>query len=179
MIVLNAEATKRLGDELRSLFDSAPADFSRARELAPFLGVHLLEEDRARMVFWTPDARAGSADGDSSVTLRLYRLKEFSSWPTEGNIRFTVTSLSMETRGEFAYAVVDGLRFGNEASVGDLYELSYSGADGNPVYEPDPLAWSVPYGGAAPGSCSTFKECSPSVLIAGISPPSCWMMRAG
>jgi hypothetical protein len=44
MIVLNAEATKRLGDELRSLFDSAPADFSRARELAPFLGVHLLEE---------------------------------------------------------------------------------------------------------------------------------------
>jgi hypothetical protein len=151
MIVLNAEATKRLGDELRSLFDSAPADFSRARELAPFLGVHLLEEDRARMVFWTPDARAGSADGDSSVTLRLYRLKEFSSWPTEGNIRFTVTSLSMETRGEFAYAVVDGLRFGNEASVGDLYELSYSGADGNPVYEPDPLAWSVPYGGAAPG----------------------------
>jgi hypothetical protein len=152
MIQKNIAASDELGSRLAGLFDGAAKDFALARELGAYLGVKRTGEGQGRFVFWTPAAVNHSEPTAAEIFLAVYRPQESQNYPgTTRTVVFRRTLIPLESRAEFSYALIDGLRFGNRNAVGDLYDLVFVYPDGTVRHEPDPLAWSVPYGAAAPG----------------------------
>lgn len=123
-----------------------PLSHQRAKSLAALLGCHVTGDSQARFLFWNPDFK------DSSLTvLELFVPNLYLNFDKpEQHASFRYYSFPIQTEGEFAAAVVDGVQIGSKEHFGALYQVKNKYSSGREEIIRDPMAVSMPYGIHAP-----------------------------
>ncbi len=132
-----------------SLVQERPLPFSAAQQIAARLSAHYDEvNDRTQFGFWVPDLVEQGIERIWLVVLRPFAPLDLQR--KEQTVSWQRVRLQLMLGGEFAWGVVAGLQAGDREQVGDFYHLAYQ-LNGRWHTILDPLAWSVPFGGKAPG----------------------------
>ncbi len=146
---LVADATQTLVAWAQQVRDKAASPFDAAQEITTRLGAHKVG-DRAELGFWAP-ALAREQISPEDVVLELFTpLDALDLRVREQQLRFRRETLSVVRDGEYAWAVIEGMRAGTREQVGTFYRLRYRDAEGAWQPVPDLLAHSVPFGAFAP-----------------------------
>lgn len=124
--------------------------FEAARHLARKLGAHVQGAGRALFGFWTPELME-EALPEEKVWLEILVPPEGVDLALEEQrLTFVRHLLPTVRRGEFTWALADGVVAGNRNRVGCFYALLYEDFSGRRRRILDPLAGSVPFGAGAP-----------------------------
>ncbi len=149
MMALQAQLSDDFAKSIMELCSSSPEDLDSALKLGPELGAFPHDEDGGRFLFWIPELE-DDHNPATRVLLRIYRFADKAFDVSSESASFSYTDFTMSHRGQFAFAVISGLQFGNREQWGDLYEYRVMYSDGSSKTFPDPLAASMPFGAGAP-----------------------------
>lgn len=123
-----------------------PFSFQRAQSLTSELGCTVLNESSARFFFWDPEFKEASL-----TILELFIPNLYLNFnKPEQHASFRYFSFPIQTEGEFAAAVVDGIPVGTIDQFGALYQVKNRYSSGREEVVRDPMAVSMPYGIHAP-----------------------------
>lgn len=148
---MNQSISYRSDKTREFLFDlkpdlQSPVSFQRAQKIAKQLGCNVLGENRARFLFWHPDLRTANLTTIELFIPNLYLNFE----KPQQHASFHYYSFPIQTEGEFAAAVIDGIPIGHSEQFGAFYQLKVQYSSGRESIIRDPLADSLPYGIHAP-----------------------------
>lgn len=141
------DATRALVGRARAVLREHDEE-GAARRLVRLAGARATDEG-AEFGFWIPEAVDESA---SVVSLELELLAfEGEIVPgEEQGVRVRRQRLPLEQEGEWAWLAVRGATLGTRDTLGTLYRLVVTHADGRSTVRNDPLAASLPFGARAP-----------------------------
>lgn len=123
-----------------------PLSHQRAKSLAAHLGCHVTGESEARFLFWNPNFKEASL-----TVLELFIPNLYLNFDKpEQHASFRYYSFPIQTEGEFAAAVVNGVQIGSKDHFGALYQVKNTYPSGREEIIRDPMAISMPYGIHAP-----------------------------
>ena len=123
-----------------------PHSEKRAKTLASHLGCTVLSESSARFLVWHPEFKEASL-----TTLELYIPNSYLNFDKpEQHASFRYFSFPIQTEGEFAAAVVEGIPIGSKETFGAFYQIKNEYSSGRTEIIRDPMAVSMPYGIHAP-----------------------------
>lgn len=123
-----------------------PVSFQRAQAFAPHLGCTVLGDSSARFLFWNPEFKVASLS-----VLELYIPNLYINFEKpEQHASFQYYAFPVQTDGEFAAAVVEGIPVGTNTQFGALYQVRNKYPSGRELVIRDPMAVSMPYGIHAP-----------------------------
>jgi hypothetical protein len=165
-IRLNEEETRAVAEWCERTVAESRSAFEAARAVARWLGAHPVAETPASGAtepraasptaqhsvfgFWTPElADAGIGEEDVALEL-LLPPEDLDLTRGEQHVLFGVVHVGTVRAGEYTWAVADGLVPGTRSEIGPFYRLSYRNRSGERHNVLDPLAYSVPFGAAAP-----------------------------
>lgn len=147
-------------DETRDfLFDirpdlQQPLSFQRAQTIASQLGCTVTGTNSARFFFWNPEFKEASL-----TTLELFIPNLYLNFDKpEQHASFQYFSFPIQTEGEFAAAVVDGVPIGTKEQFGALYHVKIEYPSGEKLIVRDPMALSMPYGIHAPSEIYDISQ---------------------
>lgn len=147
-------------DETREfLFDirpdlQQPLSFQRAQTIASKLGCTVTGTSSARFFFWNPEFKKASL-----TTLELFVPNIYLNFDKpEQHASFQYYSFPIQTDGEFAAAVVDGVPIGTKEQFGALYQVKIEYPSGEKRIVRDPMALSMPYGIHAPSEIYDISQ---------------------
>lgn len=131
-----------------------PFSFQRAQSVLSKMGCTVLGDSSARFFFWNPEIKEASL-----TTLELYIPNLYLNFDKpEQHALFRFFSFPIQTEGEFAAAIVDGIPIGTNDQFGALYQLKNEYPSGRKVIIRDPMAVSVPYGIHAPAEVYNIES---------------------
>lgn len=135
---------------IRKAAEAQTDPFAQARQIAPFLGAHMLDSSTARFGFWTPEFPEEGI-GEDQIELELFiPPADLDLTAPLQKAAFQQVLVRPLREGEYTWAVVSGVTGGTRNQCGTFYRLRFTDAAGVLRYVYDPLAHSVPYGAAAP-----------------------------
>lgn len=141
---LNVNATQALIENINANFKRY--SFEDTQKIAPFLGAHY-QNEQTTFGFWLPDCIEKKANTYLEI-LSSNGQVEFGQ--DQQTINFTSTNIELQWKGEFAFAVVEGVKSGNQNKVGDFYCIKTLDKNGKTQRIFDPLSYSVPFGAFSP-----------------------------
>ena len=143
------ETTEKLAAGAEQVLSESDSEFEAARRLATRLGAHHVD-GRAEIGFWTPELEEKSVPQDKVFLEVFTPLQELDFGSREQQVRFRRELLSPTVRGEYTWAVVEGMTPGTRERVGSFYQLRYLDEEDTWHTVTDPLAHSTPFGAFAP-----------------------------
>jgi hypothetical protein len=146
MARLNPTATEALARWAAEVVANDPDPDRAARTVAARLGAHRAGE-AVEFGIWVP---AAAVPAGTAVVLELTTPPPgFDPTATDQTVAMDRAVVPMEVAGEYAWAVVEGVRVGDRDHVGTLYR-AVATPDGAAIVVPDALAYSLPFGAFAP-----------------------------
>jgi len=131
-----------------------PISYQRATSLVSHLGCTILDESNTRFLFWNPEFKEASL-----TLLELYIPNLYLNFEKpEQHATFKYFSFPIQTEGEFAAAVVQGLPVGTKDSFGAFYQVKNKYSSGREEIIRDPLAVSMPFGIHAPSEVYNLEQ---------------------
>jgi len=131
-----------------------PLSFQRAQSLVSKMGCTVLDEASAQFFFWSPEFKEASL-----TILELFIPNSYLNFDKpEQHASFRYYSFPIQTEGEFAAAVVDGIPVGTNDSFGALYQVKNKYPSGREEIVRDPMAISMPYGIHAPSEVYNIDQ---------------------
>lgn len=141
------EATKKLADWAARVISDSP--FEAARQIARRLGAHLVD-GHAELGFWTPEL-VEKAIPRERIFLEVFTpLEKIDLRNREQQVSFEKALLQPLLRGEYTWAVVEGMIPGSREQVGSFYRMRYLDDQDRWHTIPDVVAYSTPFGAFAP-----------------------------
>ena len=144
-IEYRSDKTREFLFDIRPMLQQ-PISHQRAKSVAALLGCHVKGDSQARFLFWNPDFKEASL-----TVLELFVPNLYLNFDKpEQHASFRYYSFPIQTEGEFAAAVVDGVQIGTKKHFGALYQVKNRYASGREEIIRDPMAVSMPFGIHAP-----------------------------
>ena len=152
---LDSAATEGVAQSYYTALETAPP-FAAARSVAARLGAHPEGPGRGTFGFWTPELVEEQVGPDQVFLELLFPPENIDLSLPEQEITFERHLVPTIRRGEFTWAVVDGVEAGDREKVGCFYSLVVGKKVENRRIL-DPLAYSVPFGAGAPAELYDFR----------------------
>ena len=144
-IEYRSDKTREFLFDIRPILQQ-PLSHQRAKSVAALLGCHVTDDTQARFLFWNPDFKEASL-----TVLELFVPNLYLNFDKpEQHASFRYYMFPIQTEGEFAAAVVDGVQIGAKEHFGALYQVKNRYSSGREEIIRDPMAVSMPYGIHAP-----------------------------
>jgi hypothetical protein len=133
--------------------------FEKARKLARRLGAHFRRDRLTEIGFWTPGLAGDIIQSEHRIELEIYTPSSpIDFHASEQILSFERVRIPAAKRGEFVWAVLEGMRPGSRERAGSFYWLRYVDPEGRVRIIRDPLANSLPYGVFAPAELYDMRR---------------------
>jgi hypothetical protein len=144
---INVQATLELIKKLDKDLNLHQPSFEEAQILAKNLG-SFYKNNQAQFGFWIPELIENNIN---EISLEIYSTDtkiNFQELPKA--LTFAVQTVPLQIKGQFAFAIINGMKAGTANQMGDLYWLKYKDSKGDFQKIVDPLAHSIPFGAFSP-----------------------------